>query len=235
MENLKDDRGYNQVWADSLATRVRATRRCRYVMSQMVSDPSKSILEIGCGMGTNAYLIAKETGMQVLATDLCSPFIEEARKNNDLPNLRYEELDFNEVDELKNQRFDYIVGNGILHHLYLRLDEALARMLSLLKQGGKILFFEPNIANPYAFLIFRCGQLRKWAHLEPDEMAFSKAFISHKLSGVGYTNVKVEYKDFLLPGIPDWLISPSIVLGNALERVPLLRVTSQSIFISAVK
>jgi SAM-dependent methyltransferase len=186
-------------------------------------------------MGTNAYLIAKETGMQVLATDLCSPFIEEARKNNDLPNLRYEKLDFHEVDRLKNERFDYIVGNGILHHLYLRLDEALTRMLTLLKQEGKILFFEPNIANPCAYLIFRCGQLRKWARLEPDEMAFSKGFISGKLSRIGYKDVRVEYKDFLLPGIPGWLISPSIVLGNTLERLPLLRATSQSIFISAVK
>src|SRR5579859_3493060 len=169
MENLKDDRGYNQVWADRLSTRVRAIRRCRYLISQMSFDSSKSLMEIGCGLGTNAYLIAKETGIRVLATDLCGQFIDEARKKNDLPNLHYEVLDFHSADQLKGQRFDYIVGNGILHHLYSRLDEALARMRDLLNNYGKILFFEPNIGNPYVHFIFTYAPLRKWARLEPDE------------------------------------------------------------------
>lgn len=234
MENLKDDKGYNQVWADCPATRVRATRRCRYLMSQMRCGPSTSLLEIGCGMGTNAYLVAKETGIQVLATDLCGSFIEKAQKNNDLPNLHFERVDFHDAHGL-NQKFDYIVGNGILHHLYSRLDAVLARMLTLLKKNGKILFFEPNLANPYVYLIFKYAQLRKWAHLEPDEMAFSKTFIFERLSRAGYKEIKVEYKDFLLPGIPDFLIAPSIFLGNTFEKLPLLRTLSQSLFISAME
>jgi len=232
MENLKDDNGYNQVWADCLATRVRATRRCRYLMSQIACAPSTSLLEIGCGIGTNAYFVAKETGIQVLATDLCGSFIERAQKNNDLPNLHFERVDFHEADRL-NQQFDYIIGNGILHHLYSRLDEVLARMLALLRKNGKILFFEPNLANPYVYSIFKYAPLRKWARLEPDEMAFSKAFIFERLSRAGYKDIKVEYKDFLLPGIPEFLIAPSIFFGNALEKVPLLRTLSQSLFISA--
>ena len=106
-------------------------------------------------------------------------------------------------------------------------------MLSLLMKNGKILFFEPNLANPYVYSIFKYAQLRKWARLEPDEMAFSKAFIFERLSRAGYKDIKVEYKDFLLPGIPEFLIAPSIFFGNALEKVPLLRTLSQSLFISA--
>jgi len=76
---------------------------------------------------------------------------------------------------------------------------------------------------------------RRWARLEPDEMAFSKSFISVKLSKAGFRKVDVEYKDFLLPGIAKTLIKPSIVAGNILEKVPLVKMVSQSIYIVAEK
>jgi 2-polyprenyl-3-methyl-5-hydroxy-6-metoxy-1,4-benzoquinol methylase len=89
MENIKDDRGFNQVWGDSKSTRVRAERRCNYMISQMEVLLNKSIIEIGCGTGKNAFMLAKKTGMQVLGTDLCVPFIEEAKKNYPLTNFRF--------------------------------------------------------------------------------------------------------------------------------------------------
>lgn len=235
MENIKDDRGFNQVWADTRSSRIRAERRCDYMISQMVVAPNKSVMEIGCGTGKNAYLLAQKTGMQVLGTDLCVPFIEEAKKNFPLPNLRFDILNFNEADQFKGEKFDYIIGNGILHHLYYHLDEAFINMVKLLKDGGKIIFLEPNIYNPYVYLIFSYDYLRKKTFLEPDEMAFSKGWVSKKLENTGYKNIKVEYKDFLLPGIPDWFIQPSVVVGDVLEKIPLLNKVSQSIFISAEK
>jgi hypothetical protein len=64
-------------------------------------------------------------------------------------------------------------------------------------------------------------------------MAFSKDFITKKLLKAGYKDVKVEYKDFLLPGIPEVLITPSVKAGNLLEKIPFVKKVSQSIFISA--
>src|ERR1019366_7506373 len=171
----------------------------------------------------------------VLGTDLCVPFIEEAKKNFQLPGLRYDILDFNKADQFKGEQFDYIIGNGILHHLYYHLDEAFVNMLHLLKENGKIIFLEPNIYNPYVYFIFSYDYLRKKTHLEPDEMAFSKSGVTEKLIRAGYRDIKVEYKDFLLPGIPEALIQPSVVVGDFLEKIPLLKNASQSIFISAVK
>ncbi len=235
MENIKDDRGYNQVWADSKSTRVRAERRCEYMISQMDVMPNKSVMEIGCGTGKNAYILAKKTGMQVLGTDLCVPFIEQARETNRLTNLRYDILDFNKADQFKGEQFDYIIGNGILHHLYHHLDDAFVNMRKLLKDKGKIIFIEPNLYNPYVYLIFSYPALRVKAHLEPDEMAFTKGFAIDKLTKAGYHNIQVEYKDFLLPGVPDFLITPSIVLGDVFEKIPLVKNVAQSIFITAGK
>jgi SAM-dependent methyltransferase len=196
-------------------------------------DTSKSVMEIGCGIGRNCFGLAQKTGMNVLGTDLCVPFIEEAKSRFQLPNLRYEVLDFNKSDQFEGERFDYIVGNGILHHLYHHLDEALVRMRHLLKDQGKIVFLEPNIYNPYVYLIFSYPALRETARLEPDEMAFSKDFIIKKLKNAGYAKIQVNYKDFLLPGIPRALIWPSIFLGSIAEKLPLFQRASQSIYIVA--
>jgi 2-polyprenyl-3-methyl-5-hydroxy-6-metoxy-1,4-benzoquinol methylase len=230
-----DDRGYNQVWAASEATRVRAERRCDYMISRMGQTAGRKILEIGCGLGANAFMIARKTGAEVLGTDLCVPFIQKAREKFSLPNLRYEVHDFHCVHPLEAETYDCILGNGILHHLYHKLDDALVKIQHLLKPGGRIVFLEPNICNPYVFLIFGSPPLRRRARLEPDEMAFSKRFIQAKLQRASYRNIRVEFKDFLIPGIPSFLIGPSILIGAVLERIPAVSWLAQSLFISAEK
>jgi ubiquinone/menaquinone biosynthesis C-methylase UbiE len=230
-----DDRGYSQVWATSETNRVRAERRCDYMISQMGPTAGCQVLEIGCGLGSNAFMIAQKTSADVLGTDLCVPFIRQAREKFCLPNLRYEVHDFNCVDQFQDETFDFVVGNGILHHLYPRLDTALVKIRRLLKAGGRIVFLEPNIYNPYVYLIFRCPPLRRCTRLEPDEMAFSKRFVAMKLERASYRNIRVEFRDFLVPGIPSFLIRPSILIGTVLERIPALSWLAQSIFISAEK
>lgn len=233
MRSVRDDRGYNQGWAGGRATNIRAERRCDYMISQMRTPLAGTVLEIGCGTGLNSFLLASKTSSRVLGTDICVPFIEEANRRYQLPNLRFAVLDFNQAAQFEGETFDYIVGNGILHHLYHHLADALTNMRRLLKPGGKIVFLEPNLYNPYVYSIFRFSYLRRLTRLEPDEVAFSKRYVSKLLSAAGYENIQVEYKDFLLPGVPDIFIAPSIAIGAVLERVPAVRMMSQSVFISA--
>jgi SAM-dependent methyltransferase len=232
--NIKDDRGYNQGYALTKSTTVRMGRRADLLLSEMRVTPDTRILEIGCGTGEVSYWMASRSLAHVVGTDLCVPFIEEAKNKYVLPNLRYEVMDFNNPESFNGQ-FDYIVGNGILHHLYHHLDEALASMKRLLKDEGKIIFLEPNLHNPYVYFIFSYPWLRAKANLEPDEMAFSKRFIQKKLAQAGFTDGVVDYKDFLLPGIPAFFIGPSIWVGAILEKLPLTKQVAQSLFIRACK
>ena len=50
---------------------------------------------------------------------------------------------------------------------------------------------EPNIYNPYVAAIFKNRRFRKRAHLEPDEMAFSKG-LSGKIEAAGFKNIKIK-------------------------------------------
>jgi 2-polyprenyl-3-methyl-5-hydroxy-6-metoxy-1,4-benzoquinol methylase len=231
MASLKDDRGYNQMFAPSKAMQKRSERRCDMIISEMSIAEETTILEIGCGTGEIASFIAQKTIAHVIGTDICVPFIEEASEKHKFPNLTFDVLNFNNPETLKGKKFDYIIGNGILHHLYYQLDEALKNILFLLKDGGKLIFLEPNLINPYCYLIFTNPYFRKKANLEPDEMAFTKNFVQKKLKKAGFKSSKVVYKDFLLPIIPNILIKPVIILGDIAEKIPLVKKMSQSIFI----
>jgi len=236
MTSIKDDRGYNQGYKPSTALNIRTKRRCRYMIDQMKSTGGSvaDILEIGSGTGEMAFFIAKETDYNVLGSDLCLPFIEQCKSNYHLPNLDFKFLDFNHPDQLSRRKFDYVIGNGILHHLYYNIDDALTNIKRLLKENGKIVFIEPNLLNPYCYLIFNTTDyFRNKAHLEPAEKAFSRTFIIKKLKKAGFKTINVEYKDFLLPGTPEILIRPVIAIGGIMEKIPLLKCLSQSIFICA--
>ena len=240
MASIRDDRGYNQGFKPSRAMKMRMERRCDYMISQMTKNNDEiKILEIGCGTGEISYLLSQKTKAKILGTDICLPFIEKAREKYSSLNLNYEVLDFNDSENINkiigNEKFDYIVGNGILHHLFYKLDESLNNINHLLNTTGKMIFMEPNILNPYCFVIFKFPFFRKLAKLEPGEMAFSKKLIIKKLEATGYNNIKIEHKDFLVPSTPSFLIRPVIIVGKLIEKIPLLNKLSQSIYVAASK
>jgi 2-polyprenyl-3-methyl-5-hydroxy-6-metoxy-1,4-benzoquinol methylase len=233
MASVLDDRGYNQGFKLVESTRIRMQRRTEQILTCINNSRPQDVLEIGCGTGEVSFWLAESSSHKILGTDLCAPFIEAARVNYIRPNLAYEVVDFNNPEQVKGRKFDCIVGNGILHHLYPSLEISLQRMRQMLNDGGRLIFFEPNIYNPYCAVIFNLT--RKWANLEPDEMAFSRRYISRILNKIGFAEIQVTYRDFLVPGVPNWLIKPLITIGDRLEQIWPLNRLSQSLFIVAHK
>ena len=240
MASVVDERGYNQMFQPGVTTTIRLRRRVEAMVREMdlpisVEECARiSILEIGCGLGEQAYALASLTGANVTGVDLSTKFIEHAAVTYTHPGLRFIVADLSQHGPAAgHEQYDYIVGNGILHHLYHHLDTFLPVLARWLKPDGRLIFWEPNLLNPYVRLIFSVPFFRRMANLEPDEMAFTPDFIRRKLVAAGFANARVTTRDFLLPNTPEFLIKPLIVAGNWAERIPLVNRMAQSIFFVA--
>ena len=72
MVSIKDDRGYNQGFKVTKALKARTKRRCDAIVDRFNIKGAKAI-EIGCGIGLHAYIIAKENPN--IASNIISNFI----------------------------------------------------------------------------------------------------------------------------------------------------------------
>ncbi|MCR4324827.1 MAG: class I SAM-dependent methyltransferase [Candidatus Curtissbacteria bacterium] len=108
----------------------------------------KRVLDLGCGFGETAVYWATK-GAKVDAIDISSESIELAKKlatkykvskNCNFKQMAAEDLKF------KDNYFDYVFGNGVLHHV--QLMEAGKEIKRVLKKGGRAAFVEPLKYNP---------------------------------------------------------------------------------------
>src|SRR3954462_15765454 len=130
MASIVDERGYNQGFVQTAAATIRLTRRVQAIVHEMhlaaASSSPVHILEIGSGTGEMAHQLAEMTGARVTGVDLSPRFVEEARMKHRHPNLQFIVADLSkETPKTDADRYQYIVGNGILHHLYHHLDSFL--------------------------------------------------------------------------------------------------------------
>jgi 2-polyprenyl-3-methyl-5-hydroxy-6-metoxy-1,4-benzoquinol methylase len=239
MSNVVDERGYNQIFKPTTAQVIRLRRRAEAIAAEMGSPVSPAtrrlkILELGCGTGGLAYHLARLTGAEITGVDLSHQFIDQARALHQHERLTFFVADISQtLPRSESEKYDYIVGNGILHHLYPHLDSFLPALAGWLLPRGRLIFWEPNLKNPYVYLIFSIPALRRFAKLEPDEMAFTPHFARQKLKQAGFGRVEITTRDFLLPNTPGFLVRAAIAADSILEKIPLVRSMAQSIFFTA--
>lgn len=230
---IQDEQGVNQVYAAVGSAIERKNRRNEWFIKQMKAVDAQNVLEIGCGDGEMADFIARNTSIKVTAIDISPAFITQARERFQQSNLSYELIDFMNLHLDSPGEFDFVFGNGILHHLAKQLPEVLQRLHALIRHQGGIAFIEPNLLNPYCAFIFGTAIGRRWARLDPDEMAFSAGDIEGLLAATGWQNISVATRDFLVPGLPTSCVGPIMWLEPALEATSLTSWLAQSNFIVA--
>lgn len=217
---------------------VRTHRRADRIRDTLLALPSDQIqvLEIGCGTAEMSFLVANNSRIQLTAADISAKFIEAAQKQPARPNIRFQLADVTAPAFLSQHagKFDFVIGNGILHHLVNDIDGVFRNLRVILKPGGRLVFWEPNLQNPLVYFMFGTKLGRRLMRLDPDEMAFTKSWISERLKRNGYEVQELRCRDFLLPNTPKFLIRPLVWLGDLLERTPL-SFLAQSIFLVATK
>lgn len=110
----------------------------------------KKVLELGCGDGLNAFIMAK-LGAEVFAIDISEQskrIIETVNRDLRLSVIALSG-DFLDI-KFDNQSFDFIVGKAFLHHLTHEQERNyLESSARLLKPTGEARFFEPAINNRF--------------------------------------------------------------------------------------
>jgi SAM-dependent methyltransferase len=234
--SIVDDRGYNQGFTWNPTQEVRMRRRAEAILEALPAG-NQRVLEWGCGTGELAHFLAQGKDAQVTGADLCKPFVEQATRNFAHARLRFVETNLatEEGRASLGAEWDAIVGNGILHHLYHHIGGALGSMRSMLREGGRFVFWEPNLFNPYVFATFSFAPLRKLTKLEPDEMAFTPSWIEGHLRAAGFRDIEVTFRDFLVPNLPYSLVPVVTKAGAVVERLPVVKRLAQSLFITAMR
>jgi 2-polyprenyl-3-methyl-5-hydroxy-6-metoxy-1,4-benzoquinol methylase len=105
----------------------------------------KRILDVGCGVGSDAILFAK-CGASVVGVDISEKSIEVARSRANANNVN-ELVEFicSPLEKLtfSTEEFDFIWGNGILHHLIGDIEAIMKTVNTFAKRDATIIFTEP--------------------------------------------------------------------------------------------
>jgi 2-polyprenyl-3-methyl-5-hydroxy-6-metoxy-1,4-benzoquinol methylase len=103
------------------------------------------VLDVGCGMGENAILLAL-AGAEVTGVDVSPRSIEVAERRaraSGLPRLPRFVCAPIESADLPERSFDVVWADGLLHHVLPELDLVLARLRILARPGARVMLSEP--------------------------------------------------------------------------------------------
>ena len=116
------------------------------MLKKMASQSAYPLsLEIGCGAGVGAEVIAEQFGAEkVIALDIDPDQIELAKKNL-MPEV-IEKIEFKVEDAMAldepDETFDAVFSFGVLHHME-DWKKAVKEISRVLKRGGEFFFEEP--------------------------------------------------------------------------------------------
>lgn len=120
----------------------------QFVLSEFGQLRSKKILDLGCGMGDASLFFASQ-GADVCAVDISPKMISLVKNNANIKGYKksiHSKTMTSEKLDYKNNYFDFVYGNGVLHHVDIELT--LEEVKRVLKPNGKAIFIEPLGHNP---------------------------------------------------------------------------------------
>ena len=146
-----------EFWAMNNPVRRYIQKRLEFRLFQEMglTEPGKRILEIGCGSGYGARLLATLEPASYVGIDLMPEQIERTKGTN-LPNTQFAVMDATDLSAYEDGSFDYVVVFGILHHIPA-WRTALSEIERVLAPGGSLFIEELQKASTKMI-----GQLFHW-------------------------------------------------------------------------
>lgn len=117
----------------------------------------KDVLEVGCGMGTHAALLARN-GARLTAIDLTERAVETTRRRFEIFGLagRIERADAEQMP-FPDASFDVVWSWGVIHHSS-RFEACLGEIARVLRPGGRLMlmvYYRPSLVY-----YVNCGLIR---------------------------------------------------------------------------
>lgn len=150
-------------------------------------QPGQRVLDIGCGTGYFAGLLAQTVGANglVVGVDASPEMIAYARRVRGRTNCQFQ-VGTAEALSLPSEQFDVVVSSLFMHHLPADLQPvAVAEMLRVLRPGGTLLIVEAQVPRARGWrLLARLHGFDRMAEGVPDlERLFADAGFQQVLGG----------------------------------------------------
>lgn len=225
---------YSQEWFDEIDERFLSASYFargsdgspfgRFLRRQDVEN--KEVLEIGCGMGTHASMLAR-SGARLTAIDLTEKAVETTRRRFQMFGL---EGDIRQADAEKlafpDLSFDFVWSWGVIHHSS-STESIVAEITRVLRPGGKLMimvYYKPSLVYYVHAGLIRgvllgklCRQSMQEIYTAASDGFYARVFTRKELRtmlGSKYTNVRTTVVGLK----PELYPMPRTFIKEQLER-----------------
>src|SRR3990172_1237574 len=133
------------------AGRCRLERRARIVTRLLVDQSERDVLEVGAGCGALSEAILRALpSIRLTCTDISPCSVEQlGPRMAPYPQVTAAVADATRLS-YPDGAFNAVIGNSVWHHL--STEDAAKEWYRVLRPGGCLILFEPNLMNPQIWL-----------------------------------------------------------------------------------
>jgi SAM-dependent methyltransferase len=188
----------------------------------------EDVLEIGAGLGTDLSMFARH-GARVIDLDLSGQHLTLAQENFRLRGLKGSFI-LHDAENLpfKNDSFDVVYTNGVLHHLP-NTPKAVKDIHRVLRPGGRVIaMFYAEYSRQYWYNVYLYGLrqnllndfsigeiMSRWVERSDNAAArpLVKVYTKSRLMDLfdEFTNVKILKRQLVALELPNWLQNQAMV------------------------
>ena len=205
------------------------------IVTKHVNENRPKILEIGCGTGEYTKRIAKLLPQaSITGLDISKNIVKVAKRKCKKVNNTSFVVRGAYKTTYPQSSFDVVCGFYVLHHL--DINKTKKEILRILKPGGVLFFYEPNILNPVVYLIKSNKTLKRMVGDSPDEWAINPITIKN-MFGKRFRAISIVQTEFIWPlfFLPISLLIMVDKMFTIVRYIPIVNYFGGSVQICLVK